>query len=90
MNKTDLVDAIAKATEMSKQNAGKVLEVTLDAITEALKDGDQVQLVGFGTFKVKTRSARKGVNPSTRQKIDIPAANVPAFIAGKNLKEAVK
>ncbi|MDD1783849.1 DNA-binding protein HU-alpha [Enterovibrio sp. ZSDZ35] len=90
MNKTNLIDLIAEKADLSKAQAKAALEATLAGIEGALKDGDQVQLIGFGTFKVNQRAARTGRNPQTGQEIQIAAANVPAFVAGKALKDAVK
>lgn len=90
MNKTELVDAIAESADLTKVQAKAALESTLNAISSALKEGDAVQLVGFGTFKVSHRAERAGRNPQTGKEITIPATNVPAFTAGKALKEAVK
>ncbi|MDY4279792.1 DNA-binding protein [Actinobacillus seminis] len=90
MNKTDLIDAIASAAELNKKQAKAALEATLDAITESLKAGDQVQLIGFGTFKVNSRKERTGRNPQTGAEIKIAASKVPAFVAGKALKDSVK
>ncbi|MBP6123125.1 MULTISPECIES: HU family DNA-binding protein [Providencia] len=90
MNKTELVEAIAESADLSKVQAKAALEATLNAITETLKNGEQVQLVGFGTFKVNQRAERTGRNPQTKAEILIPATTVPAFTAGKSLKEAVK
>lgn len=90
MNKTQLIDAIAEKADLSKSQAKVALEATLSAITESLKDGDPVQLVGFGTFKINHRAERLGRNPQTGKEIKIAAANVPAFVAGKALKDAVK
>ncbi|MCC8367972.1 MULTISPECIES: nucleoid-associated protein HU-alpha [Xenorhabdus] len=90
MNKTELVDAIAAGADLTKTQAKAALESTLAAITESLKSGDAVQLVGFGTFKVNHRAERTGRNPQTGKEIKIAAANVPAFSAGKALKDAVK
>ncbi|MDC9593553.1 nucleoid-associated protein HU-alpha [Xenorhabdus sp. IM139775] len=90
MNKTELVDAIAAGADLTKTQAKAALESTLNAITESLKNGDAVQLVGFGTFKVNHRAERTGRNPQTGNEIKIAAANVPAFSAGKALKDAVK
>ncbi len=89
MNKSELIDAIASGADISKAAAGRALDATLDSITESLRKGDQVALVGFGTFSVKQRAARTGLNPQTKEKIQIPAATVPAFKAGKALKDAV-
>ncbi|MGL5291534.1 MAG: HU family DNA-binding protein [Enterovibrio sp.] len=89
MNKTNLIDLIAENADLSKVQAKAALEAMLMGIESALKDGDQVQLIGFGTFKVNHRSARTGRNPQTGKEIQIAASNVPAFVAGKALKEAV-
>lgn len=89
MNKNQLIDSIASKAGLTKTQAKAALESTLEAITEALKDGDAVQLVGFGTFKVNHREARTGHNPRTKEKIAIAASNVPAFVSGKSLKGAV-
>ncbi|WP_398303071.1 HU family DNA-binding protein [Vibrio cholerae] len=90
MNKTQLIDFIAEKADLTKVQAKAALEATLGAVEGALKDGDQVQLIGFGTFKVNRRSARTGRNPKTGEEIKIAAANVPAFVAGKALKDAIK
>ncbi|MGQ6337644.1 nucleoid-associated protein HU-alpha [Serratia sp. IR-2025] len=90
MNKTQLIDVIADKADLSKAQAKLALESTLAAITESLKEGGAVQLVGFGTFKVNHRSERTGRNPQTGKEIKIAAANVPAFVSGKALKDAVK
>ncbi|AKZ65661.1 nucleoid-associated protein HU-alpha [Candidatus Palibaumannia cicadellinicola] len=89
MNKTKLIDVIAEKANLSKAQAKLALESTLAAITESLKDGYAVQLVGFGTFKIHHRSERIGRNPQTGKEIKIAAVNVPAFISGKILKAAV-
>ena len=89
MNKSDLVDAIAKSAELSKAAAGRALDATVDSIKKALKKGDTVSLVGFGTFKVGKRAARNGRNTRTGATIKIKAAKVPKFSAGKGLKDAV-
>mgnify|MGYP001296257871 FL=1 len=89
MNKSDLIDAIALSADISKAAAGRALEATVDSITEALQSGDQVALVGFGTFQVKDRAARSGRNPQTGETIQIKASKVPGFKAGKALKDAV-
>ena len=89
MNKSDLVDAIAKSADISKAAAARALDSTVDTIKKALKKGDSVSLVGFGTFKVGKRAARNGRNPRTGETIKIKAAKVPKFSAGKGLKEAV-
>ena len=89
MNKSDLVDAIAKSAELSKAAAARALDATVDTIKKALKKGDTVSLVGVGTFKVGKRAARNGRNPRTGATIKIKAAKVPKFSAGKGLKDAV-
>ncbi len=90
MNKAELINAAAAAAEVSKKDAEAVISATLDAITAALKEGDRVQLVGFGSFEVKKRAARTGRNPRDPEKtIEIPASVVPVFKAGKALKDAV-
>ena len=89
MNKTELIDAIAAAADLPKASAGRALDAVVDSITETLAKGDQVSLVGFGTFAVKHRAAREGRNPQTGATIQIKASNVPGFKAGKALKEAV-
>jgi len=89
VNKSELIDAIADGADISKASAGKALDSVLEAITGALKKGDQVSLVGFGTFSIKHRPARAGRNPQTGKEIQIAAANVPGFKAGKSLKDAV-
>ena len=89
MNKTELVAAIAENAELSKKDAEKALSATIAAITDAMVKGDKVQLVGFGTFEVRARDARKGKNPRTGEEITIAASKVPAFKAGKALKDTV-
>ncbi len=89
MNKSDLIDAMAASSDLSKAAAGRALDAMTDAITKALQDGDQVALVGFGTFSVKDRAARTGRNPQTGEPIQIAAAKIPGFKAGKSLKDAV-
>jgi len=89
VNKSELVDAIADAADLSKASAGRALDAAVDAVASALSNGDQVSLVGFGTFSVKHRAARTGRNPQTGAEIQIKAANVPSFKAGKALKDAV-
>lgn len=89
MNKSELIEAIAKSADISKATAGDVLDATLSAIKIALKKGKSVTLVGFGTFKVGKRAARMGRNPRTGEAIKIKAAKVPKFSAGKALKDAV-
>jgi len=89
MNKADLVNEVAKVVK-TKKDAQVAVDVVLSSITEALGKGDSVSLVGFGTFKVAERKARKGRNPQTGEEIYIAASKVPKFVAGKALKEAVK
>ena len=90
MNKTDLVAAVAAKAEISKKDAEAAVSAVFASITDALADGDKVSLVGFGTFEVKARAARTGLNPRTGEKLSIPASKAPAFKAGKALKDAVK
>ena len=89
MNKSELIDAIADSADISKAAAGRAVDAFVDSITGALKSGDQVTLIGFGTFSVKDRAARTGRNPQTGQEIQIAAAKIPSFKAGKALKDAV-
>lgn len=89
MNKTELVAAVAAKAELSKKDADAAVAAVIDAITGALADGEKVSLVGFGTFDVKTRAARTGLNPRTKEKIKIKASKAPGFKAGKALKDAV-
>ena len=89
MNKTELIDAIATDAGLTKTDAGKALNAFTDAITKALKGGDSVTLVGFGTFKVNARAARTGRNPRTGAELKIAARKAPAFTAGKTLKDAI-
>lgn len=89
MNKTELIAAIAEAAEISKASAARALDGFIDAVTSSLSKGSPVALIGFGTFDVSQRPERKGRNPSTGAEITIPAANVPRFKVGKNLKDAV-
>ncbi|PLR82645.1 DNA-binding protein [Bacillus canaveralius] len=90
MNKTELINAVAEASELSKKDATKAVDAVFDAILDALKNGDKVQLIGFGNFEVRERAARKGRNPQTGEEIEISASKVPAFKPGKALKDAVK
>ena len=89
MNKTELIAQVAEKTGLSKKDSEKAVSAVLDAITEALVEGDKVSLVGFGSFEVKTRGPRKGINPRTKEEITIEASKLPAFKAGKALKDAV-
>ena len=89
MNKTDLIDAVAKETKLSKKDCESAISAVLDSITNALANEEKVVLVGFGTFEVRRRAARKGRNPSTKEEIKIPASKAPVFKAGKGLKDKV-
>jgi DNA-binding protein HU-beta len=89
MNKAELIEAMADAADITKAAAGKALDGLIDAIVDALKKGENVSLVGFGTFAVRERAARSGRNPKTGAEITIEASRVPAFKAGKALKDAV-
>ncbi len=89
MNKSEFIDAIANSADVPKNTAAKVVNAMIDTVSDALKDGDSITLVGFGTFLVRERQARTGRNPQTGAEIQIPAAKVPAFKAGKALKDAV-
>ena len=88
VNKTQLVEKIAENADLSKASAGRALDAFIEAVSDTLKSEDQVALVGFGTFSVRTRAARTGRNPKTGEEIQIAEAKVPAFKAGKALKEA--
>ncbi len=88
MNKSELVNKVSESSEMSKKDAAKAVDAIFEAISDALQSGDKVQLVGFGNFEVRERSARKGRNPQTGDEIDIPASRVPAFKPGKALRDA--
>jgi len=89
MNKADLINKVIEKTNATKKDAAKFVDAVFEAISEALGKGDKVQLIGFGNFEVRERSARKGRNPQTGEEIDIPASKVPIFKAGKSLREAV-
>ena len=89
MNKAELVAAVAAKTGDTKKNTEEVVNAFVDVVTASLKKGEKVQLVGFGSFEVKKRAARKGRNPQTGEEIKIPASKAPAFKAGKALKDAV-
>ena len=89
MNKSELISKVAEFSEITKNDAGKVVSVIFEEITEALKAEDTVRLIGFGTFSVKTRAAKKGRNPQTGKEIEIPAKAVPKFTAAKKLKREV-
>jgi DNA-binding protein HU-beta len=89
MNKAELIDAVAAEANLSKADAGRAVDAVVDSISSALSKGQQVSVVGFGTFSVKHRAARSGRNPRTGETIQIAASNVPGFKAGKALKDAV-
>ena len=90
MNKAELIEVVAAKSELSKKDAEAAVNATVEAIKEALKAGDKVQLVGFGTFAVKARAARSARNPRTGETIDVAAVKVPTFAAGKALKDSVQ
>jgi DNA-binding protein HU-beta len=90
MNKTELVKAVSTQAELTQKDAAKVVDALLETISNTLAKEEKIQLIGFGTFEVRERSARKGRNPQTGEEIDIAASKVPAFKPGKELKEAVK
>lgn len=90
MNKKDLIKAVAAASDLSNKDAEKAINALTAAVTDALKKGEKVQLVGFGTFEVRERAAKQGRNPRTGATIEIPASKLPAFRAGQALKDAVK
>ena len=89
-NKAELVDRVAKKTQLTKKDVSATVEALFETIQEALKAGEKVQVIGFGNFEVRERAARKGRNPQTNEVIEIAASKVPAFKAGKALKDAVK
>lgn len=89
MNKSELINAVAEKAALSKKDSEAAVTAALDAISAALAEGDEVRLVGFGTFEVKKRAARTGRNPKTKEPVEIPASKVPAFKPGKALKDAV-
>ena len=89
MNKAELISSVAEKTELTKKDSEKAVNAVLETIGAALGNGDKVQLVGFGTFEIRERAARKGRNPQTGEEINIAAARVPVFKAGKSLREAV-
>ena len=89
MNKTELIAAMVEKSELTKKDAGAALDAFTAAVEDALKAGDKVQLVGFGTFEVKNRPARTGINPQTKKPVKIAASKAPAFKAGKALKDAL-
>jgi DNA-binding protein HU-beta len=89
LNKTDLINEVASKSSITKKDAEKVINAFFSTVEGALKSGDKVQLIGFGTFEVRERQARKGRNPQTGVEIDIPATKVPVFKSGKSLKDAL-
>ncbi|WP_031516475.1 HU family DNA-binding protein [Desulfofalx alkaliphila] len=89
MNKAELISSVAEKTELTKKDAERAVTAVLESVTEALASGDKVQLIGFGTFEIRERAARKGRNPQTGEEITIAATKVPVFKAGKALKESV-
>ena len=90
MNKKELIASVAEKAEISNKDADAAVKAVTEVITEALAQGDKISLVGFGTFSVRERAARSGINPLTKEKMEIAAAKVPAFKAGSVLKDAVK
>lgn len=90
MNKTDLIQAVSERTTMTKKDVTEVVETVFDVISDALSRGEKVQLVGFGNFEIRERAARKGRNPQTGEAIEIAASKIPAFRAGKALREGVQ
>lgn len=90
MNKTDLVKAVSVQAELTQKDAAKAVDAIFETISNTLAQNEKIQLIGFGTFEVRERAARKGRNPQTGEEIDIAAAKVPAFKPGKELKEAIK
>lgn len=90
MNKSDLIAKVAETSELSKKDATKAVEAVFEAIADALQGGDKVQLVGFGNFEVRERSARKGRNPQTGEEIEIAASKVPSFKPGKALRDVIQ
>ncbi|CAM3058165.1 HU family DNA-binding protein [Filibacter tadaridae] len=90
MNKTELINSVAESAELTKKDATKAVEAVFETIQSTLAEGEKVQLIGFGNFEVRERAARKGRNPQSGEEIDIAASKVPAFKAGKALKDAVK
>lgn len=90
MNKTELINSLSEETTFSKKDVSRILEALIRIVERTLKKSGKVQWSGFGTFHVATRPARKGINPTTKERIDLPATNVPKFKAGKKLKELVR
>ncbi len=90
MNKTDLIEVIADKADASKSEAQRFFEAFTDVVTSELKKGEEIQITGFGKFYVQKREAREGINPQTKEKMNIPASKVPKFTAGNSLKDAIK
>ncbi len=90
MNKTELINSLSEETSFSKKDIARVLDAWTRIVERSLKKGEKVSLTGFGTFLVSKRPARKGINPATKERIDIPEMNVPRFKPGKNLREVVR
>lgn len=90
MNKSELINELSEETTFTKKDVIRVVDALVGAIRRALKKGDKVSITGFGSFWLSKRPARKGINPSTKERIDLPAVKVPRFKAGKNLRESVK
>ncbi|MGG4409235.1 HU family DNA-binding protein [Niallia taxi] len=90
MNKTELINAVAEGSELSKKDSTRIVDSVMETITTALKNGGKVEILGFGAFSVSEGAARKGRNPQTGEEIEIAASKAPTFKAGKNLKDAVK
>ncbi len=90
MNKAELIEQVASQTGLAKITSGKAVDAVVSAISDCLAKGEKVTLVGFGTFRVRNRKARRGVNPQTRESINIPGKKVPKFVPGKNLKNKAK
>ena len=89
MNKSELISSVSKKTGLTKKQSAEVVEAFVETVQETLKEGEKVSIVGFGTFEVRDRAARTGINPQTKEKIEIPASKAPAFKAGKALKDAL-
>ncbi len=90
MNKTELINAVAEAADVSKKDATAVINAAIEVITKAMAKEDKVQIIGFGTFETRKRAERTSINPRTKEKVKVPASKVPAFKAGQALKNAVK
>ncbi|MBO5418345.1 MAG: HU family DNA-binding protein [Clostridia bacterium] len=90
MNKTELINAVAEAADVSKKDTAAVINAAIEVITKAMAKEDKVQIIGFGTFETRKRAERTSINPRTKEKVKVPASKVPAFKAGQALKNAVK